>query len=231
MKMDPFIEAEEAAGHSVNRCCELFEVSRAAYYQRQKAVPSAREISDVELIGEDHRDPRGVGRHLRLAPGPPRAGRPRHRLWAATGAPADAPGRPGGPLQEALAQDDAPRPRRRDRPGSHPAALRALCRSSIAAMWATSPTSPRGRAGPIWPPSSTWHRAGSSAGRCRPHAHRAGRRGARPWPSPPAAQRAGRHLPFRQGLSIHQRGTTPAWPGPTASCSRSDAQASAGTTR
>ena len=32
MKMDPFIEAEEVAGHSVKRCCELFEVSRAAFY-------------------------------------------------------------------------------------------------------------------------------------------------------------------------------------------------------
>ncbi len=49
MKMDPFIEAEEAAGHSVQRCCELFEVSRAAYYERKKAVPSAREVTDAEL--------------------------------------------------------------------------------------------------------------------------------------------------------------------------------------
>jgi hypothetical protein len=36
--MDPFIEAEEAAGHSVKRRCELFEVSRAAYYQRKKQI-------------------------------------------------------------------------------------------------------------------------------------------------------------------------------------------------
>ncbi len=35
MRLDPFIEAEQAGGHSVKRCCELFEVSRAAYYQRQ----------------------------------------------------------------------------------------------------------------------------------------------------------------------------------------------------
>jgi putative transposase len=47
--MDPFIEAEEAAAHSVNHCCELFEVSRAAYYQRRRGVPSARELSDAEL--------------------------------------------------------------------------------------------------------------------------------------------------------------------------------------
>jgi putative transposase len=50
VKMDPFIEAEEATGHSTKRCCELFEVSRAAYYQRRKNVPSAREVSDGELI-------------------------------------------------------------------------------------------------------------------------------------------------------------------------------------
>lgn len=48
--MDLFIEAEEAAGHSVKRCCELFEVSRAAYYQRKKQIPSHREISDAELL-------------------------------------------------------------------------------------------------------------------------------------------------------------------------------------
>ena len=50
MKMDPFIEAEEAAGHRTKRCCELFEVSRAAYYQRQKHIPSARDVSDGELV-------------------------------------------------------------------------------------------------------------------------------------------------------------------------------------
>ena len=49
MKMDPFIEAEEATGHSVKHCCELFEVSRAAYYERQDHGPSPREASDAEL--------------------------------------------------------------------------------------------------------------------------------------------------------------------------------------
>jgi hypothetical protein len=49
VKLDPFIEAEEADGHSVKHCCEMFEVSRAAYYQRRTALPSAREVSDAEL--------------------------------------------------------------------------------------------------------------------------------------------------------------------------------------
>jgi transposase InsO family protein len=47
--MDPFIEAEEVAGHSVKHCCDLFEVSRAAYYQRRDGEPSARATTDAEL--------------------------------------------------------------------------------------------------------------------------------------------------------------------------------------
>ena len=50
MKMDPFIEAEEAAGRSVKHCCDLFQVSRAAYYQRKKQTPSARVVADGELV-------------------------------------------------------------------------------------------------------------------------------------------------------------------------------------
>jgi len=63
VKMDPFIEAEEAAGHSIKHCCELFEVSRAAYYERRRGVPSAREVSDVELaekITAIHAESRGT---------------------------------------------------------------------------------------------------------------------------------------------------------------------------
>jgi putative transposase len=50
VKLDGFIEAEEARGRSVKHCCDMFEVSRAAYYQRKKQVPSAREVSDTELV-------------------------------------------------------------------------------------------------------------------------------------------------------------------------------------
>ena len=46
MKMDPFIEAEEAAGRSVKHCCDLFEVSRAAYYERKQAIPAQRELAE-----------------------------------------------------------------------------------------------------------------------------------------------------------------------------------------
>jgi hypothetical protein len=50
VKVDPFIEAEEVAGHSVKRCCELFEVSRAAFYQRRQRIPSNRAVADAELL-------------------------------------------------------------------------------------------------------------------------------------------------------------------------------------
>lgn len=63
MKMDPFIEAEEAAGRSIKRCCELFEVSRSAYYHRSKGERSARELSDAELtakITEVHAESKGT---------------------------------------------------------------------------------------------------------------------------------------------------------------------------
>ena len=49
MKVDPFIEAEKVAGHSVNHACGLLEVSRAAYYQRRNGEASTREVSDAEL--------------------------------------------------------------------------------------------------------------------------------------------------------------------------------------
>ena len=47
--MDPFIEAEKVAGHSVDKACDLLKVSKSAYYERRNGVPSARQISDAEL--------------------------------------------------------------------------------------------------------------------------------------------------------------------------------------
>ena len=48
MSVYPFIEAERAQQHSVQRACQLLEVSRAAYYQH-RAGPSARERADEVL--------------------------------------------------------------------------------------------------------------------------------------------------------------------------------------
>ncbi len=52
MKLDPFIEAEKIAGHSVQKMCGLFEVSRAAYYQRSTGVPSPRAVTDAKLTDQ-----------------------------------------------------------------------------------------------------------------------------------------------------------------------------------
>ena len=63
MSVDPFIEAEEAAGHSVMNACCLLEVSRAAYYQRRKAVRSHRAVTDTELterINAIHAESKGT---------------------------------------------------------------------------------------------------------------------------------------------------------------------------
>lgn len=63
MKVHPFIEAEEAQGHSVKRCCELLEVSRAAYYQRRTGQPCQRQLSDAALtakIRQIHAESKGT---------------------------------------------------------------------------------------------------------------------------------------------------------------------------
>ena len=50
MTVDPFIEAEEVAGHSVQNACRLLEVSKSAYYERRNGAPSRREVTDAELL-------------------------------------------------------------------------------------------------------------------------------------------------------------------------------------
>lgn len=63
MKLHPFIEAEKAGGHSVVKACDLLEVSRSAYYERAKDVPSKREVGDAELletISEIHAESKGT---------------------------------------------------------------------------------------------------------------------------------------------------------------------------
>jgi hypothetical protein len=63
MTVDPFIEAEETAGHSVKSACRLLKVSRAAYYERRKEVPSQRALTDAELlvqIRDIHKESKGT---------------------------------------------------------------------------------------------------------------------------------------------------------------------------
>ncbi|WP_405980802.1 IS3 family transposase [Streptomyces sp. NBC_00158] len=63
MTVDPFIEAEKQAGHSVKRACELMKVSRSAYYTRRSHRPGKRVLRDEELtslISEVHALSRGT---------------------------------------------------------------------------------------------------------------------------------------------------------------------------
>ena len=61
MSLYAFIEAEEEEQRNVSTTCELFEVSRSAYYVFAAHTPSLRELSDAELgkrIEEIHQDSR-----------------------------------------------------------------------------------------------------------------------------------------------------------------------------
>jgi hypothetical protein len=49
VRVHPFIEAEKAAGHGVQRACRLLEVSCAAYYQRRSGGPSPRAAADAVI--------------------------------------------------------------------------------------------------------------------------------------------------------------------------------------
>ena len=63
MKLDGFIEVEEAEGRTVKHCCDMFEVSRTAYYQRKRQVPSPRVVTEAQLtekIRRVHKDSDGI---------------------------------------------------------------------------------------------------------------------------------------------------------------------------
>jgi transposase InsO family protein len=66
--MYPFIEAEKAGQGNVVLTCELFEVSRSAYYDWEKREPSQRELEDAELEKQIER----VHRKSRRTYGAPR---------------------------------------------------------------------------------------------------------------------------------------------------------------
>ena len=106
MTVDPFIEAEEVAGHSVHNACRLLEVSRAAYYQRRNGVPSKRQVTDAELleqIAAIHTESKGTYGSPRIHK---ELGQRQVSCGTPTGEPAHASGRPRGTVQEALAHHD-----------------------------------------------------------------------------------------------------------------------------
>lgn len=49
MSVFPFIEAEKAGQRNVAKACCLLEVSRSAFYEWHKHLPSARQVADDEL--------------------------------------------------------------------------------------------------------------------------------------------------------------------------------------
>ena len=191
MRLWPFIEAEKAEQLNVKRACELLEVSRAAFYEFTKHEPSARELSDAELkrriraVYEESkgtygapriaRELRDQGVHVakkrvaRLMVEQGLAGRCRRRWRKTTIADPDA---------ETTAVDLIGR---RFGPGL----------ISTLAGAATSPTSPPGRAGRTWPPSSTSPAAVSSAGHWPTTCAPALSPTPSPWPAPAAGPRPG----------------------------------------
>jgi putative transposase len=151
VKMDPFIEAEEVAGHSVKHCCELFKVSKSAYYQRKQDQLSTRAISDTALMAkmiEIHTTSDGTYGapriHQELRAEGVVCGRRRvRRLMRRAGLE----GRCKKRWRKTTIQDPATEAEALDLIRR----LFRLMRSSTPATSATSPTSPPGRDGRTWP--------------------------------------------------------------------------------
>ncbi len=88
MSVFPSIEAEKAERCNVAKACKLLEVSRSAFYDRSKHLPSARALADEALAKRIEAAHAASRRHLRpvMAPGAtptggvrlPQAGGPHH---------------------------------------------------------------------------------------------------------------------------------------------------------
>ena len=163
MKVDPFIEAEKVAGHNVAKACELLEVSRAAFYQRRNGAPSQRAVTDAELLEQI----RAIHDESKGTYGAPRVHKELLHRHVAAGK------RKVTRLMRQAGLEGRCKKRWRTTTVADPGAEAA--RDLIGrhfgpgprwtgAMSGTSPTSRPGRAGPIWPRSSTWPAAGLLAG-------------------------------------------------------------------
>jgi hypothetical protein len=159
----PFIEAEKACRRNVKRACELLKVSRAAFYQHLRGIPSPRERQDAELADQTkavHEEPEGrygapqVHAELRRR-GHRHSRKPVARLMRRSGLRGRAAKRwkkttIAGPAAAARADRSA---------ATSPM---TPLRSTLAGA-GTSPTSRRGKGGCTWPPSSTSPHAASWA--------------------------------------------------------------------
>ena len=221
MKLDPFIEAEKTAGHSVTK--SLWSARGLPFRllptpKRQPLGPPGRRRRAHRA---DHRRPSmRVQGHLWLPEGPRGHSRQhgidvgRRRVTRLMRV-----GRHRRPVQESLAKDDHLRPRGRGRPGPHPARLRTGCRARPPLRRRHHLHRHLGGVGVLGHRHRPGLPHGGGLGIGRPHAHRAGRR------RPEMAFGTGRprrsHLPLGPRLSIHECGLRPPRPRPTASCCRS----------
>ena len=229
VKVDPFIEAEKAAGHNVAKACGLLEVSKSAYYERRNGAPSARELSDAELLEKI----RAIHDESKGTYGAPRIHKELLHRHVACGKrkvtrlmrQAGLEGRCKKRWRKTTVADPAPR-----RPAISSSATSGRATRWTGAMSATSPTSRPGRAGPTWPRSSTWLSRRVVGWALADHM--------RTELVEDALTMAFAHRAPEEGVIFHSdrgcqytSGTSPIWPGTTASSSRSDARANAGTTR
>ena len=204
MKLDPFIETEKTAGHSVKKTCGLFEVSKSAYYERRNGVPSRRQVTDAELleliiaIHKESNGTYGAPRiHKELLHRHVAAGKRKvTRLMRQAGLE--------GRCKKRWRKTTVADPDAEAAQGPHPAPLRAvrrdgppLCRRHHLHLDVGGLGLPGHRHRPGQPP-------GRRLGPGRSHAHRAGRRRPRHGLRQPGTT-ARRHLPFGQGLSIYER--------------------------
>jgi hypothetical protein len=144
----PFIEAERAKQRNVKRACALLEVSRAAFYDWVRHVPSPRLCRNENLLEKIKAVPRGQQGHLRIPARACAAAQGRRGVRAQSGRPADAGKRHRGPSPTPLQADDNPGSRRRRRRRPRQACSLAPARSrSIACGAATSATCGPGRGG------------------------------------------------------------------------------------
>ena len=190
MKLDPFIEAEKIAGHSVQKTCALFEVSTSAYYERRKGVPHAVRSPTPSCSSRS----RAIHKESKGTYGAPRIHKELLHRHIACGK------RKVTRLMRQAGLEGRCKKRWRTTTVADPDAEAAKdliqrhfgpCRRWTGAMSATSPTSEPGRAGPIWRPSSTWPAAGSSAG---------------PWPITCAPSWSKTPSPWRSPTGQPQRG-------------------------
>ena len=109
MSVYPFIEAEKAEQDgNIAMACALLEVSRSAYYEWSKHVPSARELSDAELgdkIVDIHTKSRGTYGAPRITTELAEVG---HLRRAKARGPSHGAPRPDRALQAPLQGDDHP---------------------------------------------------------------------------------------------------------------------------